>query len=632
MDLTKTSTIFRSKIAQLSSDWVDVQPAKLGDENEVVITGKPGIYYVRLFTGETIEVGNQAHVSPKHDLDVFIGRSKNRPGMPQIICEREVYRSPADGDQFENHHEQHEEGGRDRLNLDRKQIIQLSVRVSDAANFCVRVYGAIVKTATGTRKIRSQDFDVSSYVVTTGAKYVAIECDDEGALTLHEGTTFDSIQISIASNLPEPDPGKYTLAWIAFYDGQTSLLDSDIVSPMPLPGMASGGVVDSVNGQTGDVVLDPDDLDDASTTHKFTTAGDISKLAGIEARATKYPDTGEEIYSSAEKTKLSGIETSADVTDIGNVGSSLHGASEDTVADADEFSFWQIANSIIKKITWTNIKTTLKTYFDTLYASITNTRVQLTADRDYYVRTDGNDSNNGLSNTAGGAFLTIQKAVDTAAALDANGKVITIHVADGTYTGAVQLKSVVGSAGISDLIIVGNEGTPANVVISTTSASCFSDASHTIWNIRGMKLQTATSGSCLLVTSGGTIRFQNINFGACASAHMNLDGVGSKVESTGNYTISGNAYAHYYNSNLSYILVSNITVTISANLAFSYFSVCGQIAAQRVYGNTYSLGAYAVTGTRYLVNANAVIFTNGGGASYFPGNGAGSSATGGQYV
>ena len=46
-----------------------------------------------------------------------------------------------------------------------------------------------------------------------------------------------------------------------------------------------GGAVDSVNGQTGVVVLDPDDLDDSSTTNKFITAAELSKLSGIEALA-----------------------------------------------------------------------------------------------------------------------------------------------------------------------------------------------------------------------------------------------------------------------------------------------------------------------------------------------------------
>ena len=44
-------------------------------------------------------------------------------------------------------------------------------------------------------------------------------------------------------------------------------------------------IVTSVNTQTGAVVLDADDIDDTSTTNKFTSSADISKLAGIEAGA-----------------------------------------------------------------------------------------------------------------------------------------------------------------------------------------------------------------------------------------------------------------------------------------------------------------------------------------------------------
>ena len=50
-------------------------------------------------------------------------------------------------------------------------------------------------------------------------------------------------------------------------------------------GSAAAAPVDSVNGQIGVVVLDADDIDDSATTNKFTTAADISKLAGIEAGA-----------------------------------------------------------------------------------------------------------------------------------------------------------------------------------------------------------------------------------------------------------------------------------------------------------------------------------------------------------
>lgn len=56
-----------------------------------------------------------------------------------------------------------------------------------------------------------------------------------------------------------------------------------------------GGDVDSVNGQTGTVVLDADDISDASTTNKFTTASDITKLSGIEAGAEVNPTSTDEL-------------------------------------------------------------------------------------------------------------------------------------------------------------------------------------------------------------------------------------------------------------------------------------------------------------------------------------------------
>jgi len=49
--------------------------------------------------------------------------------------------------------------------------------------------------------------------------------------------------------------------------------------------IGAAGAIDTVNTQTGTVVLDPDDLDDTSTTSKFTTAAEITKLAGIAAGA-----------------------------------------------------------------------------------------------------------------------------------------------------------------------------------------------------------------------------------------------------------------------------------------------------------------------------------------------------------
>lgn len=46
-----------------------------------------------------------------------------------------------------------------------------------------------------------------------------------------------------------------------------------------------GGAVDSVNGQTGIVVLDPDDLNDTSTAHKFVTDAQRTKIDSVTSGA-----------------------------------------------------------------------------------------------------------------------------------------------------------------------------------------------------------------------------------------------------------------------------------------------------------------------------------------------------------
>lgn len=75
-------------------------------------------------------------------------------------------------------------------------------------------------------------------------------------------------------------------------------------------------------------------------------------------------------FTATEKTKLSGIETAADVTDAGNVGAAIDGATAKTTpVDADTTGLIDsAAGNVLKKLSWANIKATLKTYFDTLYA------------------------------------------------------------------------------------------------------------------------------------------------------------------------------------------------------------------------------------------------------------------------
>lgn len=116
-----------------------------------------------------------------------------------------------------------------------------------------------------------------------------------------------------------------------------------------------------------------DDIRDATASAKgLATAVQITKLDGIEAEATKYPDTGEQAFLDADHSKLDAIEASADVTDAVNIASSIHGvAAKATPIDADEIGVIDTADSnALKKSTFTNLKAFFKTYFDTLYQAV----------------------------------------------------------------------------------------------------------------------------------------------------------------------------------------------------------------------------------------------------------------------
>jgi len=245
-------------------------------------------------------------------------------------------------------------------------------------------------------------------------------------------------------------------------------------------------------------------------------------------------------------------------------------------------------------------------------------REAVTANRTYYVRTDGSDSNDGLSNTSGGAFLTIQKAVDAVAGLDIAGFNVTIQIADGTYTGAVTLKNVVGFSAAGNLVIQGNNTNPANVLVNVSSAYAFlADGISTIWDIKDLKVQNS-GGYGMSARSGARVRFGNINFGACTgAAHIQTSGPGSTVTALSNYAVSGGGTAHFEVTYGAQFVSPTFTVTItntpSFSLAWAFLSVLG---SAQVHGMTFSGSA---TGSRYSINNGSVLFTNGAGTSYLPG-------------
>ncbi|MBY0523419.1 MAG: hypothetical protein K2R98_08465 [Gemmataceae bacterium] len=251
----------------------------------------------------------------------------------------------------------------------------------------------------------------------------------------------------------------------------------------------------------------------------------------------------------------------------------------------------------------------------------------LVAAQTYYVATTGSDSNDGLTSST--PFLTIQKAVDVASALDNAGFAITIQIADGTYTGFVTLKSFVGSGAI---VLQGNSSTPANVVISTTSGNGITaTAVLGLYRLKDFAIQTTTSGHGLYQDQATATEFSGLRFGTVAAAYSHILLAGhSQTRATGNYTIAGNATgSHVAAYSGSSYFGSFRTITLTGTPAFGTTMYCERSSEIELVTTTFS---GAATGTRYGAVLNSVITTGGGGAAYIPGNVAGATATGGQYV
>ncbi|MBN8957760.1 MAG: DUF2793 domain-containing protein [Rhizobiales bacterium] len=258
------------------------------------------------------------------------------------------------------------------------------------------------------------------------------------------------------------------------------------------------------------------------------------------------------------------------------------------------------------------------------FPAIGGPRECLMADRTYYVRTDGDDANSGRANTAGGAFLTIQKAIDTVASLDLGVRQATIQLANGVHTGALTLRPYLGGV---PPIIRGNATTPANTRIDAATTTITNDGGG-LWIVRDVKITGSSHG--LYIASGGTIKFANIDFGACGSSHAYVD-AGGILTAIGSYAVSGNAARHVTVVN-GVAAINGVTITYSNSPAFSLQNLyAGGAGLVNIISVTFTNGG-TVTGTRYRAENNGAIFTNGGSASYLPGSVAGTTSAGGVYA
>ncbi len=255
------------------------------------------------------------------------------------------------------------------------------------------------------------------------------------------------------------------------------------------------------------------------------------------------------------------------------------------------------------------------------FQSAIGVREVLAANRNYFVRPDGSNSNDGLSDTAGGAFLTVQKAADAVGALDLSTFNATVNVRAGTYAENVTYKPPVGAGIVS---FIGDETTPSNVVVQRFSRT----ATGPDLIIAGFKLNHSTSQQ--VFCSAGSITARNNQYEATSNYNIYITGGSMSFAGTNN-KVNGGAIGLWL-CETGRMDISNCTFTWIASVTYTSATAIARRAGAYIesVNFTVSLGAFSVTGSRYQVLGPAQIATSTG-ANHFPGSAAGSVGAGGQY-
>lgn len=279
-------------------EWLEKIPVITGNRAGVVDAGS-GRIWVRFSNGTEARVLNG--LAPlAFDRHILVGRLRSQPNIWRVVEIRESYVESA-SNTVPAHHEQHEfkdsTPAFDIVWANRKQIISATLLVSDSVLFKVRVYGGLFPIPGGWALADSTDgstahpdLDLSSYIPTTGAKYVSIESDSSGALVVHPGNTVETMELFTFNDVPTVPPGSRLIGFVMLFESMTELLNEHIF----LPGlfMTDYEVLESgyqITNAAADTPLDADEFgfwDVVDEAFKKITWADLSTSLSATTEAT----------------------------------------------------------------------------------------------------------------------------------------------------------------------------------------------------------------------------------------------------------------------------------------------------------------------------------------------------------
>ncbi|SHI80551.1 Protein of unknown function [Aureimonas altamirensis DSM 21988] len=261
-----------------------------------------------------------------------------------------------------------------------------------------------------------------------------------------------------------------------------------------------------------------------------------------------------------------------------------------------------------------------------------------------WVRTDGNDNNDGGANAAARAFATIQAAWNyIASRFDSGGQAITIALGNpGTYDG-FRANSFAGNVTIqgdtipsNNYIIRCRDAATAEVITSAISSLEINNCvlSFTYTGAPSSEWILGARGGSQITTNGCRFRMTSNR------SRLVMNDVDSKciISVRGQTQIQGAFMCGYFarvlggGVFLGGVSAAPAVINLDAGQTYnSYFCGCSLGGVSDWSACTFT-GSSNPVAVRYFVALNGVINTSGQGQNYFPGTVAGVIQTGGQYA
>lgn len=249
-----------------------------------------------------------------------------------------------------------------------------------------------------------------------------------------------------------------------------------------------------------------------------------------------------------------------------------------------------------------------------------NGRETLRAPRTYYVATTGNDSNTGLA--VGDPFLTIQRAIDVAAELDAGPHNITIQLADGTYTLTSNLipkqpngtgrVAILGNSGDQTLVVVSGGGT----VGSGGLFDYIGQVNNRKYRIQYLTVENFANDLCAISGDQNSFQIDDCDFNAPMGAGRRViyavgDEIFITIGGTINIDMTGATPRNFINTLgiNSHAQCQGATFTVAGSPVFSGAYIAIERVSRCNLTDTTATGSF--TGTGISAAQESVVLTSG---------------------